>query len=219
MDCLLKVSIDEKVRRSQIIKISLVGSVSLLGLILGIYSLVIHSFLFAVWYFLAFILGLSYVSIRINACIPTFLATDGEKITLSVWENGILPYSVPEKPNFVSDFIPEKVKATEIAMEDVNTVIFGSRKYLKKVLSDEEYPEILKRLDENKHYDNVLRRMDFLFIRTKDGENFFMSITDFDLRLINDFIAIVEKNCIGVQILINIPRLVKLRKFAVHSDK
>lgn len=216
MEYLLKVSIGDKVRRDQVIKISLVGSISLLGLVLGVYSLIINNFLFALWYALAFILGLSYVIIRVNACFPTFIATDGERVILSRWKNGIVPYTLPEKPNFFSDFIPEKVKTSEIAMEDVDEIIVGSRRFLKKTLTEEEYPEILARLEINKHFDNVLKRMDFIFVRTKEGENCFMSITDFDLFGIRDFLDIIEKNCPGVQILINIPKLVKMRNLRVN---
>lgn len=216
MEYLSKVSICDKVRRDHVIKISLVGSVSLLGLVLGIYSLVINNILFALWYALAFVLGLSYVIIRINACFPTFIATDGEKVVLSKWKNGIMPYTLPEKPTFISDFIPEKVNTSEIAMEDIDAVIIGSRRFLKKNLAEEEYPEILARLDLNKHFDNVLKRMDFLFVRTKEGENCFMSVTDFDLFGIRDFLDIVEKSCPGVQILINIPKLVKMRNIRVN---
>lgn len=216
MEYLSKVSISDKVRRDHVIKISLVGSVSLLGLVLGIYSLVISNFLFALWYALAFVLGLSYVVIRINACFPTFIATDGEKVVLSRWKNGIMPYTLPEKPNFFSDFIPEKVQSSEIAMEDIDAIIIGSRRFLKKSLTEEEYPEIFKRLDLNKHFDNVLKRMDFIFVRTKSDENCFMSITDFDLSGINDFLDIVEKNCPGVSVQVNIPKLVKMRNIRVN---
>ncbi|MBQ7986702.1 MAG: hypothetical protein IJ304_05525 [Clostridia bacterium] len=211
MEYLSKVSIRDKVRRDHVIKISLVGSVCLLGLVLGIYSLAINNFLFALWYALAFVLGLSYVIIRINACFPTFIATNGEKVVLSRWKNGIMPYTLPEKPNFISDFIPEKVQTSEIAMEDIDAVVIGSRRFLNKNLSEEEYPEILKRLDLNKHFDNVLKRMDFIFVRTKNDENCFMSITDFDLSGVNDFLDVIEKNCPGVSIQINIPKLVKMR--------
>ena len=216
MEYLSKVSICDKVRRDHVIKISLVGSVSLLGLVLGIYNLAVSNFLFALWYALAFLLGLSYVIIRINACFPTFIATDGEKVVLSKWKNGIMPYTLPEKPNFISDFIPEKVKTSEIAMEDIDAIIVGSRRFLKKNLSEEEYPEILKRLDLNKHFDNVLKRMDFIFVRTKEDENCFMSITDFDLLGINEFLDILEKSCPGVEILINIPKLVRIRNIRVN---
>lgn len=216
MEYLSKVSISDKVRRDHVIKISVVGSVCLLGLVLGIYSLVIGNFLFALWYALAFVLGLSFVIIRINACFPTFIATDGEKVVLSRWKNGIMPYTLPEKPNFFSDFIPEKVKTIEIAMENIDSVIVGSRRFLKKSLAEEEYPGILARLDINKHFDNVLKRMDFIFVRTKNDENCFMSITDFDLSGVSEFLDIVEKSCPGVQILINIPKLVRMRNIRVN---
>ena len=217
MDYLSKVSLADKVRRDHIIKISLVGSVCLLGLVLCIYSLVVQSFLFALWYALAFILGLSYVVIRVNACFPTFLATDGEKVVLSVWENGIMPYTLPEKPNFLSDFVPEKIKTNEVPMEDISSVILGSRKFLKKTVAEESYPEILKRLDENKHFDNVLKRMDFILVQTKNGENCFMSITDFDISGLAEFVSIIEKNCAGVQVQINIPKLVRLRNKRIDT--
>lgn len=216
MENFSKVSIAANVRRNHIIKISLVGSVCLLGLVLCVYSLVIKSFLFALWYALAFVLGLSFVIIKINACFPTFIMADSEKVTLSAWKNGIMPYTLPENPNFLSDFIPDKIKISEIAMEDITSVIIGSRKFLKKSLSEEEYPEILKRLDDNKHFDGVLKRMDFIFIRAKSGENCFMSVTDFDLLGIKDFLEVVEKNCQGVQVVTNIPKLVRMRNTRVN---
>ena len=125
-----------------------------------------------------------------------------------------MPYTLPEKPNFISDFIPEKVVINEIAMEDISTVIVGSKKFLKKSIEESDYPEILKRLDENKHFDSVLKRMDFLYIMTKDEDIYFMSVTDFDISGLDEFLTIIEKNCPGVQILINIPKLVKLRNKA-----
>ncbi len=216
MEYLSKVSLDAKVRRNHVIKISLVGSVCLLGLALGVYSIVIKNVLFAIWYFLAFLLGLSYVVIRINACFPTFVATDGEKVVLSTWKNGVMPYTLPENPNFFSDFIPEKIITNEVAMEDIASVIVGSKRFIKKTLGDEDYPEIFKQLDESKHFDSVLKRMDFLLVETKTDENCFMSITDFDLLGIADFLEIVEKNCAGVQISSNIPKLVKMRNTRIE---
>lgn len=211
MEYLSKVTLSDKIRRNHIIKISLVGSICLLGLVLCGYNLFVKSFLFALWYFLAFILGLSFVIIRINTCFPTFVATDGEKITLSTWKNGIMPYRLPEKPNFISDFIPEKIKTSEIAMEDVSLVLVGSKRFLEKNLSEDDYPEILKRLSGNKHYNSVLKRMDFIFIETKSDENCFMSITDFDISKMALFLETIEKNCAGVQIQVNIPKLARIR--------
>ncbi len=211
MEYLSKVCLKAQARREYIIKISLVGSVSLLGAILAIYSISASSYMFAAWYFAAFILGLSYVIIRVNAVFPTYIATDGEKVVLSAWKNGVLPYTLPEKPTIISDFIPERIKTSEIAVSDIDTVLIGSKKYLERNLSGEEYPKILARLDADKHFAGTLKRMDFLYIRTKSGENCFMSVTDFDIKGLGEFVGIIEKYCNGVQVMTNIPKLVRLR--------
>lgn len=211
MEYLSKVSLDKKVYREYMIKISAVGTICLAGLILGIYSTAIKNYLFAVWYFVAFVLGLSYVIMRVNTVFPTYVATDGEKVYLSVWKNGVVPYTVPEKPGFLSDFIPERVKTDEILISDIDSLIIGSRKFLQRNLPEEEYPAILKRLDEDKHYDSMLKRMDFLYVRTADGENCFMSVTGFDIKELSALVEIIEKNCMGVTVKTNLPKLVRLR--------
>ena len=211
MEYLSKVSLDKKVYREYMIKISAVATISLAGFILGIYSLTVGNYLFAIWYFVAFVLGFSYTVMRINTVFPTYAATDGEKLFMSVWLNGVLPYKLPENPGFLSDFIPERVKTDEIAISDIDSLFIGSRKFLLRNLTEEEYPSILKRLDEDKHYENVLKRMDYMYVRTADGENCFMSITDFDVQKLSELIEIIEKNCMGVKVHTNLPKLVRIR--------
>lgn len=211
MEYLSKVSLDKKVYREYMLKIAAVGTISLVGFVLGIYSMTIKNYLFAVWYFIAFILGLSYTVMRINTVFPTYIATDGEKLFMSIWKNGILPYRVPENPGFLSDFIPERVKTDEIAVADIDSMFIGSRKFLQRNLAEDEYPQILKQLDDDKHYDGVLKRMDFVYVRTKDGESSFMSITGFDIKELAALAEIIERNCVGVQIYTNLPKLVKIR--------
>lgn len=211
MEFLSKVSLSPKIRKGYIIKISLVGSVSLAGLILAIYSAFAGRFLFSAWYVAAFILGFSYVIIRINTAFPTYVAATEEDLVLSFWKNGVTPYTLPEKPTFFSDFVPEKVKVLKVPMADVDYVILGSKKYLEKNLTPEEFPEILSRLAKDKHFASTLKRMDFLCVKTKFGDNCFMSVTDFDISGLLELVNTVEKYCTGVQILTNIPKLVRLR--------
>lgn len=211
MEFLSRASLKKKVRRDYIIKISLVGSVSLAGLVLAFYSIFSGNFVFALWYVAAFVLGLSYVIIRINAAFPTYIAADSEQVVLSCWKNGVMPYTMPEKPTLISDFIPERVKTLQIPMDDIDMVLLGSKRYFEKCLSAEEIPEMLVKLAENKHYAGILKRMDFILVKTKYGDNCFMSITDFDLDELLDFVGTVEKHCNGVQIKTNIPKLVRMR--------
>ena len=211
MECYKKASLSSKVWRKYIIKISLVGTVSLVGLVLAIASIISGRFLFALWYLVAFVLGLSYVIIRINTALPTYIAVDGEKLILSVWNNGVFPYKVEEKPSFLSDFIPDRVRTDEIDFTEIDRIYIGSKRYLKKTLDESEYPSILSMLEEDKHIDAVLKKMDFILVFTLSRENCFMSITDFDIQALSEVIDIVERNCQGVKINIHLPKLVRFR--------
>lgn len=211
MEYLSKATLEKKVWQKYIIKIAVVGTISLAGFVLAIVSCFTGNPLFAFWYFIAFCLGLTYVIIRINTAFPTYLATDGEKLILSTWKNGVFPYRVSERASFISDFIPDKVKTDEIAFEDIEQVFVGSKKYMQKVLGEDEYPSILKMLESDKSTDKSLKRMDFVLVTAKSGEQCFMSITDFDISAVSDVIDVLERNCSGVRILIHLPKLVRMR--------
>lgn len=212
METFKKAAVDKRIRRNATVKISLVGTVTLVGFILSIYSLFTSNFLFALWYFVAFVLGLSYVIIRINAVFPTYVQVDGDRLILSVWENGIMPYCIPEKPGFLSDFMPEKIKRDEISLDEIQTVYIGSKRFFDRHLTEEQYPEILKRLGSDRHFEKAVKRMDFLLIIAKDGEECFMSVNDFDIRALADVIDILEKNCVGVQVFVGVPKLRRIRE-------
>lgn len=211
MEYLSKVSLAQKVRGEYMIKLSVVGSISLIGIILAIISITTSSFLFAFWYIIAAILGISYVIIRINTIFPTYLATDGEKVVFSVWKNGLFPYTLPEKPNIFSDFIPDKIKRYEIEIENVGTVIIGSKKFILRNIEPENCPKVFRRFEGDKRFEASVRRMDFIYIKTKEGKSCFMPITNFDILELAKFLSIIEKNCHGVTVLANIPKLVRLR--------
>lgn len=205
-----KVTIDKKMRRNAIIKISIVGTVTLLGIILALYSLFNGKYLFALWYFIAFVLGLSYVIIRVNAIFPSYVSIEGDTLVMSVWENGALPYKISEKASFFADFMPEKVKKDEIALEEIAKVYLGSKRFLERHL--EEYPEDLKEIMDNKHLNSAIRKLDFLLVTVKDGESCFMSVANFDTDGLVEIIEEIENKVAGVQIFVGIPKIRRKRE-------
>lgn len=211
MEFLKKAALSKRVRQNYMIKISLVGTISLAGLVLAFISVFSGRLLFSFWYLVAFCLGLSYTVIRINTVFPTYIATDGERLVLSTWNNGIFPYKIAEKSSIISDFIPEKVKTEEIVFSELDRIYVGSKRYLKKALTDEEYPEIFTILEEDRHMEKTLKKMDFVVAVTVGGEVCFMSVTDFDLSELSEVIDTVERSCQGVKIQIFLPKLVRLR--------
>ena len=210
MEASNKVTIDMKTRRNAIIKISIVGTVTLVGIILALYSLFNGRYLFSLWYFIAFVLGLSYVIIRVNAIFPSYVSIEGDTLVMSVWENGVLPYRISEKPSFFSDFMPEKVKKDEIALEEIAKVYLGSKRFLERHL--EEYPEGLKEIMDNKHLNSVIRKLDFLLVTAKDGEACFMSVANFDTDGLGEIIEEIENKVAGVQVFVGIPKLRRKRE-------
>ena len=212
METSIKASVNAKLRRNATVKISIVGTVAVLGLVLAVYSLFTANVLFSLWYFIAFVLGLSYVIIRINAIFPTYVELNNGKLIMSVWENGIVPYKIPEKPTFLSDFMPEKIKRDEILQEEIAEIYIGSKRFFERYLTEEQIPETIKRLGGNSHFDSAVRRMDFMLIIAKDGESCFMSVTDFDIAALAEIVDELEKNCMGIKISIGIPKLVRLRE-------
>ena len=212
METLKKVSVNKKVRQNATVKISIVGTVTLLGLVLSLYSIFTSNLLFAVWYFVAFILGLSYVVIRINAVFPSYVSISEDKFIMSVWKNGVMPYRLPEKPTFLSDFMPEKMKKDEIALSEIAEVYIGSKRFFDRNVTDEHYPDILKTLGQDRHFEKALKRMDFLLVIAKDGEKCFMPVTDFDIEGLANILDEIEKNCAGVQVFVGLPKLKRIRE-------
>ena len=212
MEASNKVTIAKKTRRHATIKISIIGTVTLVGIALAIYSLFKGKYLFSIWYFVAFILGLSYVVIRINAIFPSYVEIDGDNLVMSVWKNGVLPYKISEKTSFFADFMPEKMKKDEIALEEIEAVYLGSKKFIERSVEEDKMPEDLKKILENKHLGSVVKKMDFLIITAKDGESCFMSVTDFDLDGLDELIEEIEQKSAGVQIVVGIPKIRKKRE-------
>ncbi|MBR4720551.1 MAG: hypothetical protein IK057_02185 [Clostridia bacterium] len=212
METLVKASVNAKLRRNATIKISIVGTVAILGLVLSIYSLVTANLLFSLWYFVAFVLGLSYVVIRINAIFPTYVSIENGELVMSIWENGIVPYKLPEKPTFLSDFMPDKIKKDKILIEEIAEIYLGSKRFFDRNVEDAKYPDILKRIGENTHFESTIKRMDFMLVIAKDGESCFMSVTDFDVYALAELLDEVEKSCADIKINIGIPKLKRIRE-------
>ena len=212
METMNKVCLEKRMRRNYTIKIAVVGTISLAGLILAVYSLFTAKYLFAVWYFVAFLLGLSYVVIRINAVFPTYIAVSGDRLVMSVWENGVMPYRLPEKPTIFSDFMPEKIKTDEIDLDQIDSIYIGSKKYMNRFLSEEDCPKILDRLSKDKHLEKIVKRMDFFVVVAKDGETCFMSVTDFDIKELANLVEEIERRCTGLKFYTSVPKLRRIRE-------
>ncbi len=176
MDYSQKVTISKNIKNSNMILICIMGSISLLGFVMAIYSIIKLKILFALIYLIAVILGFSYVVMRINTVMPTFLAVKDGHIYMHNWDNGLFPFK--SDSGLIGEFLPAKTKLKKIDILAVSKMYLGSRNYLLKLVEDGEFRDKLK--SPTKKYESILKRMEFFYILTRDNREIYMSVTDFD---------------------------------------
>ncbi len=191
MDLTQRASITKKVKNFNLILICIIGSISVLGLVMAIYSVVKFQFLFAIIYLIAVILGFSYIVMKINLIMPTYVERSNDLIYIQNWVNGFFPF-VPDN-GFIGEFIPSKSMLKKIDISSISKIYIGSRNYLLKIVEPGCFSRTMETYKEK--YDNIIKHMDFLYIKTTDDTEVFMSVTDFDENeLVSIFKPIVEEN-------------------------
>jgi len=191
MDYTQKASISKNVKNFNMILICIMGSISLLGLVMAVYSLVHSKFLFSVIYIAAVILGFSYVVMRINTVMPTYIARGTKHIYIHNWNNGLFPFKCDK--GFWGDFLPDKTSLKKVDISAVSKIYLGSKNYILKLVSDGELYSKIK--NPQKKYESILKRMQFLYILTNDNKEIYMSVTDFDDGELSEVLKpIVESN-------------------------
>lgn len=191
MDSIQRASLSKKAKNLNLLIICIVGSISALGLVMAIYSLIKLQIIFTLVYLFAVLLGFSYVIMKINTIIPTYIERNDNLILVQNWDNGLFPF-VPDK-GFIGEFLPSKSMLKRIEISSITKIYIGSRNYLLKVAKQGRFTKTVEEYKEK--YDNVLKHMDILYIKTVDNSEVFLSVTDFDDdELIAVIKPIIESN-------------------------
>ena len=191
MDLILRASMSKKARNINLIIISIIGSISVLGFVMAIYSFVKLEVIFSIVYLIAVLLGFSYVVMKINTIIPIYIERNGDLICIQNWINGLFPF-VPDR-GIIGEFTPAKSMLKKIDISSVSKIYIGSRSYLLKVVEDGDFTRTIDVFKDK--YDNILKHMDILYIKTIDDNEVFLPVTDFDDdELVAIFKPIIEEN-------------------------
>lgn len=189
-----KAAISQNKKKFNIITVSAVGAVCLVGILLAVYSLYNASYLYAALYFIAVLLGLGYVIIKINSIIPLYIAADGRNVYIQNWNNGAFAYNINFKPSFLADFIPAKVVKYEIPIEKIEKIYVGSKNYLARNLENTDFAERAGRLERARRSDkNAIRRMDFICITDNENKVYFMPVSDIDTKALAEIVNYVHR--------------------------
>ena len=190
MEYTQKASVGKKIKNRSMLLICITASISLLGIVMAVYSVVKLKFVFAIVYVIAAALGLIYAVMRINTVVPPYIAEKDGFLYLQTWQ-GLFPFKTDK--GFLGEYIPEKTILKKIDIPQINRIYLGTRNYLVKLLPDGKFADELS--EAKKKYESIVKRMDFIYISTTDGNEVFMSVTDFDDTELADILKpIVDGN-------------------------
>lgn len=178
------------------IAIGILSALSLLSLVMLILDFINGKILWGVFWILALILALSYVIIRINSVYTTYLATDKKKVYMKNWVNDFLPYDADNKIKIFREFIPARTKLIQIPIEDIATILIGTKNFIKRYGEDNESFRVnLKPLEQSKDYyqKKTVQSMDLIYVSTYDGECYYMPIVKFTPRDVSRVLQFIQR--------------------------
>ncbi len=183
-------------RRRNAVIVILFALISCLGLVMTVYNLVTGMFLFALACFIATILAVTYVFIRINTVFTTSVSLDRSNLYLKNWNNDFLPYDYENKIKILSEFIPAKTKVVEIPINEVHLIIIGTKNFIKRNIDPSmEFVQNVKHLEGSKDYyrKRTVSSMDILYVETYDRECYYMPIVKFESKDIKKIIQTMQR--------------------------
>ncbi len=191
MDFTQRASMSKKVKNFNFILICIIGSISVLGFVMTIYSIIKYQFVFAILYLVAVLMGFSYVVMKINAVMPTYVERNDDVICVQNWVNGLFPF-VPDK-GILGEFAPAKATLKKIDIKSISKIYIGSKNYLSKIVEKGDFTDTVDKYKDK--YGNMMKHMDILYIKTVDNNEVFMSVTDFDENeLVEIFRPVIQEN-------------------------
>lgn len=220
MENITKAGISAKVKKQGIIKLTVIATVAVVGIIFSAYSLINSQYLFSLMYFIAACLGTIYSVMKINTILPPSIECDLHLLYMSTWDNCIFPYNVSFKPAWFADFIPAKTKCYEIPLCEISSVVIGSKAFIIRSLPDSNADAAFNRiLHGNSRASEAAKRCDFFYVTLKSNSSFFMSVNGFDIDELYNIVDRIEHNVNALEFKTNIRLLRKKREAESHIHK
>lgn len=170
------------------------------ALLLSIYSFASENVVFGISYIIAIILGFSYIVIKVNQLFSTYIATDDENIIFRCWDNHFFPYNAWNGIPVIREFIPARSEIITIPMKEINTIIIGTKSYIKRNAENDAFNKEVLPYEKHKYSSitGMLDKANILYISTKSDECCFMSIDGFNpkdtMEVLNHFTSFCDED-------------------------
>ena len=179
----VKACTNSRYRKTNIVIITILSLLSCFALVMVIYNLIKGSYLFSIAWFIATVLVSTYVLIRINTVFATYISTDRMNLFMKNWNNDFLPYDYDNKVKILSEFIPAKTKIVEIPLNEISTVLIGTKNFIKRNVAPDS--DFVKK--------KTVSSMDILYVETFEKECYYMPIVKFDTRNVTKIVQIIQR--------------------------
>jgi len=196
MEYAAKACTHKKYRRKNKIILSIMTALSILSLIMLVFSFVTEKILFGLSWLIAFILLASYVLIRYNTVFPTYLATDKRNIYMNTWKNDFFSYDVSNKIKIIREFVPSKTKLIKIPIDKISSIVVGTKNSVKKYAEEnEEFQKQVQPFENSKDFaqKKAVNSMDLFFVTTTEGTSYFMPIENFSPRDVSRVLQFIQR--------------------------
>lgn len=214
---LVKAELSARVKRNNMIKLTLVATIAVIGILMAVVSVINGKYLFAVAYLLAAVLGVLYTIIKINATLPPYAACDGEKLYMNTWNNCFFPYNLDFKPKFFADFVPARIVTFELPLDEIDDMAIGTKGYLSRTLKNEKLDSRFAAIAaKNRRLATELKRLDILYVRLKSGRIYMMSVSDFDVESLYHLVDMIEHRTQGLEFKTNV-RLLRRKRETIEG--
>ena len=190
----LKAAVSKKKRKRGGIIMWIVAVLCVLALALIVYNIIMSNWWYVISYIIGIILGVSYILVSLNELYSTWIATDGMDFTMRCWETCFFPHQTLSNIKFAGELLPAKNVRLRIPVEEISSVVIGTKSVIKRTVDDESFLEAVA-LYENSRYSanhRALEKMDILHVETKDKESVFMSVDEFDEKAVMKVVRALE---------------------------
>lgn len=186
----------KKYRRINAVVIAIFVLLSCVAFIMAVFNLIKGNILFSIACIIATILAVTYVLIRVNTVFPTYLSIDSVNLYMRNWSNDFLPYDYDNKIKILSEFIPAKIKTAQIPVDEIKTILIGTKNFIKRNISSEmEFVKNVRSLEQSKDYyrKRTVTSMDIFYLETYDMECYYMPIVNFDSKAVIKIVQTVMR--------------------------
>ena len=190
----LKAGVGKKKRKRSGIIMWVVAVLCIPALALIVYNIIMSNWWYVISYIIGIVLGVSYILVSLNELYSTWIATDGKDFTMRCWETCFFPHQTLSNIKFVGELLPAKNIRLRIPIEEISSVVIGTKSVIKRTVEDDSFLEAVAFYENSRYSSNhrALEKMDILHVGTKDNDSVFMCVDDFDEKAVMKIVRVLE---------------------------